>query len=276
MDEIKTIPRNRYIGMLADALKSTKDATGVVGDFMLGDAPRTLDQWSYGFSPVRMGRTDQGLAGALYGMQVDPGLMDVAGVAGMVPGVAKLGTWAGREGLRAVDAAMMGGGRNNIIAKALSGVRPTFMNEPDFRALPESYFRRNANRSTPDNDMPWSMFSDNADAIERYGPVLWEFKPNQLQPSEILDATSRDGQREIVRGLLQDHHLVRQYGGNPKALAAEANPEDIVNSAGLWDSPDLVQHLYDTVLGPKGYRAVVTNNGALTFDPALARLSEKP
>ena len=123
MDEIKAIPRNRYIGMLADALGATKSATGPVGDFLLGDAPRTLDQMSYGFSPVRMGRTDQGLAGALYGMQVDPGLMDVAGVAGMAPVAGRVGAWAGREALGQIDDAMIGG-KNSILARALSGIAP--------------------------------------------------------------------------------------------------------------------------------------------------------
>lgn len=126
MDEIKAIPRNRYIGMLADALGGVKNATGPVGDLFIGDAPRTLNQMSYGFSPVRMGRTDQGLAGALYGMQVDPGLMDVAGVAGMLPGAGRVAGWAGKEGLRAIDSAMLGNG-NKIVSSAISGVRPRSM-----------------------------------------------------------------------------------------------------------------------------------------------------
>lgn len=128
MDEIQAIPRNRYLGMLADALRSTKNATGPVGDFLIGDAPRVLNQWSYGFSPVRMGNTDQGLAGAINGMSVDPGLLDVAGVAGMVPGVGRLGAWAGKEGLRAIDDAMQSG--SGVLARALSGVQPLRLGSP--------------------------------------------------------------------------------------------------------------------------------------------------
>lgn len=125
MDEIQAIPRNRYLGMLADALRSTKNATGPVGDFLIGDAPRVLDQWSYGFSPVRMGNTDQGLAGAINGMSVDPGLLDVAGVAGMVPGVGRAASWAGKEALGLIDAGMMG--ENQLMARALKAISPDFM-----------------------------------------------------------------------------------------------------------------------------------------------------
>lgn len=270
MDEIKAIPRSRYIGLLADALRGVKDNTGIFGDFLLGEAPQTLDQWSYGFSPVRMGRTDQGLAGALYGMKVDPGIADVVGIAGMAPPAGKVSAWAGREALRSIDGAMLGGG-NRLMTHALAGVRPLRMVDDEVKSLPEKYFRRNNNPSSPENDVGYSMFADSAERIGHYGNVPWEFSPSSVSPSEILDARDARVQREIARQLLKDKDLVRSYGAHPRDLAKTANPDDIVNSAGLWDAPDLVSHLYERYLGQMGYKAVITNDGAVLFEPSAAR-----
>lgn len=50
---ISNIPRNRIGGALADVLSTIKSKTGVVGDFLLGQAPEVVDQMSYGFNPTR-------------------------------------------------------------------------------------------------------------------------------------------------------------------------------------------------------------------------------
>ena len=50
---ISNIPRNRIGGALADVLSTIKNKTGVVGDFLLGQAPEVVDQMSYGFNPTR-------------------------------------------------------------------------------------------------------------------------------------------------------------------------------------------------------------------------------
>lgn len=80
MDTIGATPRNKLLGLLADALSSGKgllnDNSGTVfpsgiGDFLLGKAPETLNDMSYGLSPL----SGKGMA-----TRVDPGLLDVAGI----------------------------------------------------------------------------------------------------------------------------------------------------------------------------------------------------
>lgn len=51
--EIRNIPQNDLLGALADALMKAKQNTGVIGDFLLGKAPETLENMSYGFNPTR-------------------------------------------------------------------------------------------------------------------------------------------------------------------------------------------------------------------------------
>ena len=50
----------------------------------------------------------------------------------------------------------------------------------------------------------------------------------------------------------------------------EFNPEDIVMSAGAWDS-ELVTWFGDVILAKHDIKAVITNDGAIVFDPALIK-----
>ena len=91
-DSISNIPRNRLGGMLADGLQSIKDHTGMVGNFLLGQAPEVINNMSYGFNPT----TGHGMTAGLKPEAAD--LMNVipfGTMAGMATkGYAKL---AGRE-----------------------------------------------------------------------------------------------------------------------------------------------------------------------------------
>jgi len=69
--QLSNIPRNNLLGTFADLLQAGKDNTGVVGDFLLGQAPETLNNMSYGFNPTR-GK------GMTYGMK--PEAADLANV----------------------------------------------------------------------------------------------------------------------------------------------------------------------------------------------------
>jgi hypothetical protein len=133
-----------------------------------------------------------------------------------------------------------------------------------------TYFR-NTQGPKPFNDVPWAMFADDANAVAHYGKNRWQFDSAALPSSEVMDAASPQAQREIARALLKDKGMLRELGANPKQLAREANPGNIVDSAGLWDNPDLAQAVWDNLLEPRGYRAVLTSNGAIVFDDSLIR-----
>lgn len=104
---IGPIPRSKAAEFMGDkvagAFRSARNAMsaevplvgGTVGEWLIGEAPEALEDWSYGFGPVRLGRTDVvGPAGALYGMKADPRILDVAGAA-------ELGLFAGSMGRKA-------------------------------------------------------------------------------------------------------------------------------------------------------------------------------
>lgn len=135
-----------------------------------------------------------------------------------------------------------------------------------FAPLGATYYR-NSRGPSPDNGAGYMMFADSPERIGNYGRHAWQFDDKQFLPNEILDAGSKEAQREIARALLKDKASLRELGVHPKQLAQEANPADIVNSAGLWDNPGLVETLWDHLLAPKGYKMVRTSDGALLFDP---------
>lgn len=120
--------RNGLLGVIADALSSAKSHTGLLGDVLLGGAPEMLDRASYGQSPVTFGGTGNGLMGAINGMHVDPGIVDAVSAASLLGPAARLGSFAGREGLRAVDDAMQSG--SGLLGRALSSVAPLHIGSP--------------------------------------------------------------------------------------------------------------------------------------------------
>jgi hypothetical protein len=91
---IQEIPRGPIAKFIGDdvskAVRTVRDKMSgkiplidmTAGELLLGETPEALNDWSYGFGPVRVGRTDvQGPAGALYGLNVDTRILDVAGAA---------------------------------------------------------------------------------------------------------------------------------------------------------------------------------------------------
>jgi hypothetical protein len=134
---------------------------------------------------------------------------------------------------------------------------------------PGTTYYRNTRGPSPDNGVGYMMFADSPERISSYGKNRWRFDDANLPARDLLDATTKSGQREIARALLKDRQLLREYGAHPKQLASEANPRNIVDSAGLWDNPQIVESLWKNLLDEKGYRAIRTNDGAVVLDKSL-------
>jgi hypothetical protein len=131
-------------------------------------------------------------------------------------------------------------------------------------------YRRNTRGETPFNDTDYAMFvkADPADEdiVSSYGDNEWTARAQDAVPVE-------DIQKDIVRAIAREAPELRdQYQTTAAQLAREANPEDIVNSAGLWDDPELAQFVYENVLGPRGIESVKTRDGLLVFGPEAANV----
>lgn len=106
------------------------------------------------------------------------------------------------------------------------------------------------------------------DSLSGYGPAGWISRG-----SGAVDVRSL--QPAFVRAL-REAGFHKEYGTSAAALARDAAPNNIVNSAGLWDNPSLVKEVYDSVLQPRGITAVRTPDGLVIFDPKHARPIKVP
>lgn len=136
-------------------------------------------------------------------------------------------------------------------------------------------FRRTRGES-PDNGMGYMMFANDRDSVAGYGKNLWTAEPERAAPAATVNAADAQFRQALYRALrkmdpaAQTEAVGRDINkGLARALVNEANPQNIVNSAGFWGNPALVQYAWEHVLEPRGLRAVTTNDGAVIFDPSL-------
>lgn len=130
------------------------------------------------------------------------------------------------------------------------------------------YARASQSESSPINDrVGYAMFAESDNPIQRaeelshtYGPAQWVARDDV---DGVVDV--KDIQKDIVKSL-RDRGRHKEYGATAASIARTANPDDIVNSAGLWDSQDFVSDVWEDVLEPKGIKAVRTNDGLIVFD----------
>lgn len=131
------------------------------------------------------------------------------------------------------------------------------------------YVRRNRNDDEPFNSVGHAMFAkakdleSGLDSLRHYGESGWVSRD-----SDAVDVS--DIQKDIVRAIRR-RGLQEEYQSTAAALAREAAPEDIVSSAGIWDSPDIVQAIYDDIIEPRGIGAVRTPDGLIRFDAKNTR-----
>lgn len=153
--------------------------------------------------------------------------------------------------------------------KALSNALPMDEASRMARAADQNYnyARKSQSANSPENDVGYAMFvkkknreesvSETLDGLESYGRHGWVASEKGATPVE-------DIQKDIVRALRNSGEY-KDYQTTAAALARDAAPKDIVNSAGLWDNPDLVSTIYESVLKPRGITAVKTPDGLISF-----------
>lgn len=129
-----------------------------------------------------------------------------------------------------------------------------------------TYYRRTNGK--PDTGVGYMMFADSPEQIERYGKNQFVF--DDASAKKVVDATDKRFLKDVIRALRNSPEL-ESYGGRAAPLAREANPASIVDSAGLWDAPDLVNQIIDKVIKPQKIQAVRTSDGAIVFTPSLVK-----
>ena len=123
-------------------------------------------------------------------------------------------------------------------------------------------FHRGADPRTSANVVLWS---DDPEAIESYGA-----KQYALLPTNIIAVP------DWVQGYAEQYYREELGDSYEDYLAPEVNPEDIVNSAGVWDNEEFVSQFWQDNetklldLADQGIFGFKTEDGAVTFaGPAI-------
>ena len=111
------------------------------------------------------------------------------------------------------------------------------------------------------------MFVDDEFASENYGDILYTYDGSDSVDIEDLHDIIVDEWIKTVDKCLEPIGFEEI---DAEDIYNEFNPEDIVMSAGAWDS-ELVTWFCDFVLAKHDIKAVITNDGAVVFDPDLIK-----
>jgi hypothetical protein len=135
------------------------------------------------------------------------------------------------------------------------------------RAMGFDYARRSQSSKTPFNDVDYGMFvkhggdiESSLDDISHYGKGQWLGR---------ADVNVEDVKKEILKAIRKSG-VNNDYGTTAAKLTRESIPDDIVNSAGSWDAPDIAEKIIND-LYDKGIKAVKTPDGAIIWDKSNIR-----
>jgi hypothetical protein len=179
----------------------------------------------------------------------------------------RYGDAAGNAALTALLAAgalpMVPGFGGVTKAAGPTGVYVRNTRTPDSPIYPTVGYGMFAKAEMPTGPRKGYSAEDLASALDTYGGHPWVADgAGSVDVAEI--------QKDIVRAL-REARAHEEYGTTAAQLAREAAPPDIVNSAGLWDNPGLVEIIWNRVLEPNDITSVRTPDGLLIFDPSLAK-----
>ena len=182
---------------------------------------------------------------------------------------------AGLSGVGAVTGMPFGRAAGAVARDASNTVRG--IAGPLSKTADNAYVRRTRGE-TPDTGVGYMMFAHNKgdptgdSTVGHYGPNVWQ---THADGAGVVNAD--DIRDDIVESLLAKEgfgadYARQDFGRSPREVAEEladsANPHSIVDSAGVWDDPALVAHLWDDLFDRKGINTVVTRDGLVTFDPS--------
>lgn len=138
------------------------------------------------------------------------------------------------------------------------------------KALGFDYVRRSQSTKTPFNDVDYGMFVQHGgdvesalDDISGYGKGRWLGR---------ADVDAADIKKQILKSI-RNSGVHNDYGTTAAKLTREALPEDIVNSAGTWDAPDIAEKIIND-LYDRGITAVKTPDGAIIWDKSNIRSAD--
>jgi len=117
-----------------------------------------------------------------------------------------------------------------------------------------------------------AMFAADETMVSGYGSNEYVYSGlNGVDITALYPAIAREWGKSADYGLLPDGY----EDMDPMTACKMFNPSDIVMSAEAWDSAELLTWFCEHIAIPQDIKAVITDDGAILFDAALAVLSDQ-
>jgi len=130
------------------------------------------------------------------------------------------------------------------------------------------YFRR-TNTESPFRDVNYAMFAEDRESISKYGKNL--FVPNIIGKFNFVNISSvKDAFREQLLNpeneeILDSYRQSEEIEETAQKLSEELDSEDIVDSAGVFDSPELFDIFWEAI-EDKGIDGIYTSDGMIVLN----------
>ena len=134
-------------------------------------------------------------------------------------------------------------------------------------------YHRHTSKPDPMSDIGHAMFAADHDQSRFYGAYGWTLDSRYCIPIHTLQsdiAALWDADRADMfdsAPYIADANYYMQFDG--EFIAASFDPDSIIDSAGAWDDPALIDWFWDRIAEPRNIMAVSTKDGAICFDPDL-------
>ncbi len=147
----------------------------------------------------------------------------------------------------------------------------------------QAIYHRFTNTDTALSRSGYAMFAEEAESVRSYGRNHFGITQENLRKSNSIYAGSEKFKGLLLSALYdnKDEQVISELDVNNdidrlfEDLLKEANPEDIVNTAGLWDNEDLVEIIYRDVIEKNDIDVVETQDGILVFnDKIISKVNE--
>lgn len=143
-------------------------------------------------------------------------------------------------------------------------------------------YLRYGSENSPMSDWGHAMFADYREGYFDGAGRLnqYQFIPDPNDPrvvrSEILEdkilSTLQDWRENGIPPQYQYTHLenlINDESFDLQEIANGVSPSNIVDSAGIFDSEDFNSFLWNEILEPNGWYAVITPDGAVVYDESM-------
>lgn len=122
------------------------------------------------------------------------------------------------------------------------------------------------------SDWGHAMFAADEDMVSGYGVNEYVYSgSDSIDITALYPAIAREWEKSADYGLLPDGY----EDMDAVSACRMFNPSDIVMSAEAWDNADLLTWFCEHIAIPQDIKAVITDDGAILFDTALAVLADQ-